>query len=210
MEALVGEIREARRALGLSLAAVAAEVGISAATLSRIERRLVPDVSFVLLVQLCEVVGLEASTRAYPGGRPLRDDRHAALLDRFREKLHSTLRWRTEVPMPRIGDKRAWDGTVTGADWYVGVEAELNPIDGQALLRRLQLKKRDGEADGVILLLPDTRQTRQFRREYADLLAGDFAVSGPRALELLAAGVQPPGGAVVVLSARPRKADHAA
>jgi hypothetical protein len=57
---------------------------------------------------------------------------------------------------------------IRGDGWRFGVEAEMNPIDGQAILRRLALKRRDGLVDGVILLLPDTHQSRQFRREFAE------------------------------------------
>jgi hypothetical protein len=121
------------------------------------------------------------------------------LLEKLRAGLHPRLRWRTEVPLPIPGDKRAWDGTISGPGWFYGVEAETNPIDGQASLRRIQLKVRDAHADGVVLLLPDTRQSREFRRQFADLLAADFPVNGRRAVELLAAGVDPGGSAIVVL-----------
>jgi transcriptional regulator with XRE-family HTH domain len=193
------EIRSNRRSLGLSLADVAAQVGTSASTLSRVERARVTGVSVVLLARLLAVVGLELSARAYPGGSPLRDARHAAILDRFRAALHRDLHWRTEVPLPIPGDKRAWDGSVSGQGWSYGVEAELNPLDGQAVSRRLQLKRRDGRMNGVIVLLPDTRSTRTFRRAFTTLLAEDFPVSGRRAMELLAAGADPGGSAIVVL-----------
>jgi transcriptional regulator with XRE-family HTH domain len=197
--ALCREIRLARRSIGLSLAAVAHEVDISVATLSRIERGLVPAVSLTLLAQLCEVVGLELSAKAYPGGRPLRDARQAGQLEKLRAMIHASLRWRTEVPLPIQGDKRAWDGGIFGPGWFYGVEAEMNPIDGQQVCRRIQLKLRDSRASGVILLMPDTRQTRRFRREFAGLLAQDYPVPGKRARELLAAGVAPGGSAIVIL-----------
>jgi hypothetical protein len=105
------------------------------------------------------------------------------------------------VPLPRPGDQRAWDGTITPADqrWRYGVEAETHPSDGQAQMRRLALKRRDGQVDGVILLLPDTRTTRAFVREFGPLVARDFPQSGPNALRRLAAGEDPGGSAVVVL-----------
>ncbi|HUG49291.1 MAG TPA: helix-turn-helix domain-containing protein [Candidatus Limnocylindria bacterium] len=193
------EIRLARRSLGSSQRLVAQAAGISAPSLSRIERGKAPGVGLVLLARLCEVVGLELSARAYPGGRPVRDSRHAKLLTRFRSLLHRALGWGTEVPLPQQGDQRAWDGMVSGNGWRYGTEAELNPIDGQALVRRVNLKRRDGRVDGVLLLLPDTRQTRQFRREFAGLLGEEFPVPGNRALELLSAGADPGGSAVIVL-----------
>lgn len=200
MVAAIGrDIRLARRTLSLSVRAVAAQAGISASEESRLERGQAPWASLVLLSRVCAIVGLDLHARTYPGGRPLREARHARLLDRLRQHLHRSLRWQTEAPLPIQRDQRAWDGMIGGEAWRYGVECELNPLDGQAVLRRLQLKRRDGAVDGVILLLPDTRQTRLFRREFAELLAHDFPVSGRRALELLAAGVDPGGSAIVVL-----------
>ncbi|CAN5756453.1 hypothetical protein BH24CHL5_BH24CHL5_00330 [soil metagenome] len=193
------EIRLARRGHGLSLKQVGQTVGISASELSRIERGLAEWAPLVGLAQLCAVVGLDLSARAYPGGSPIRDARHAALLNRLRTTLHPGLRWSTEVPLPNPADQRAWDAMISGDGWRYGTEAELNPIDGQALIRRLTLKRRDGGVDGVILLLSDTRQSRIFRREMADLLATDFPVSGGIALARLQAGAAPGGSAIVVL-----------
>ena len=197
---LIGaEIRLARRRLGLSIQFVAQDVGISRAELSRIERARAEWVSLVVLARICSVVGLDLVARAYPGGSPIRDARHGRLLGRFKAMLYHSLGWGTEVPPPNPGDQRALDALVRGDGWRYGVEAELNPIDGQALLRRLSLKQRDGLVDGVILLLPDTRQTRLFRREFADLLAGEFPVSGGRAQKRLAAGLDPGGNAILVI-----------
>lgn len=169
------------------------------AELSRIERGLAGWASVVVLSQLCAVVGLDLAARAYPGGAPLRDARHGRLLSKLKAAISSALRWAIEVPLPNPGDQRAWDAVVRGGAWRYGIEAELNPIDGQALLRRLTLKERDGMVDGVILLMPDTRQTRLFRREFADLLAVQFPVRGAIALSRLAAGDDPGGSAIVVL-----------
>jgi len=117
----------------------------------------------------------------------------------LRSRLHALLRWAKAVPLPNPGDQRAWDALLSGPDWRYGVEAEMNPTDGQALLRRLHAKQRDGLVDGVILLLPDTRQTRLFRAEYADQLALAFPVPPRTALGRLTAGQDPGGNALVVL-----------
>jgi hypothetical protein len=66
-------------------------------------------------------------------------------------------------------------------------------------LRRIHLKERDSGVNGVILVLPDTRQSRLFRHHFADLLAADFPVPGRRSLELLGAAADPGGSSVVVL-----------
>ena len=193
------EIRRARRSLGLSLKAVAAEARLSVAELSRIERGLVPGVSLVRLAQLCAIVGLDLAARAYPGGVPIRDARHNRVLARFHDQIHPGLGWAHEVPLPIPGDQRAWDALIRGEGWRYGVECELNPIDGQALLRKLGLKQKEGSVTGLILLMPDTRQTRMFKREYAEALRSMLPVAGSLALKRLAAGTDPGGSAMITL-----------
>ena len=193
------EVRLARRGRGLSLDRVAKEARLSVAELSRIERALVPGVGLVTLARLCAVVGLDLSARAYPGGSPIRDSRHARLLDKLRRLLHLALGWALEVPLPNLGDQRAWDALIRGDGWRYGVEAELNPLDGQALIRRLNLKQKEGGVDGVILLMPDTRQTRQFRREFAGDLQTAFPIPARLALVRLANGLDPGGNAIIIV-----------
>ena len=55
---------------------------------TRIERGETASVSLLRLAELCAVVGLDLSARAYPGGRPLSDARHARQLDTFIETLN--------------------------------------------------------------------------------------------------------------------------
>jgi transcriptional regulator with XRE-family HTH domain len=193
------EIRSARLDRALSLRAVGRATGQSHSTVSRIERGLAPHVTLLQLSRLSAVVGLELSVRCFPGGQPIRDAAQVALLARFKGRLHSSITWAAEVPLPRPGDPRAWDALLTGTGWRFGVEAETAPRDGQALARRLELKRRDGEVDGVILALPNTRRTRLFLREFAMTVADNFPVAGERALELLGAGVSPGASAVVVV-----------
>jgi transcriptional regulator with XRE-family HTH domain len=180
--------------------AVAKAVGVSESWISKVERALVVNVGVALLARVAAVVGLDLSLRLYPGGQPIRDARQASLLERLRRELNVVLRWRTEVPLPNPGDQRAWDGMVFGPAnvWRFGVEAETAPTDGQALVRRLALKARDAGVDGVLLLLPDTRQSRAFRREFGGLLKEDFPVAGSLALERLRAGESPGGSAMIV------------
>ena len=191
------EIRLARQRAGLSLDVVARAAGISGVEVSRIERARAEWVSLLTLARLCSIVGLDLAARAYPGSSPLRDARHHRVLRRFHERIHPALGWALEVPLPNPGDQRAWDALIRGDGWRYGVECEMNPVDGQAALRRLTLKQRDGMVDGVILLLPDTRQTRLFKREFAAALNDMFPVSGSRALARLAAGKDPGGSAII-------------
>ncbi|MEW5989892.1 MAG: helix-turn-helix transcriptional regulator [Chloroflexota bacterium] len=194
-----GELRDGRLDRGLSIDAASAAAGISNAEWSRIERHRSPRVPLVTLVRCGAVVGLDVSVRLFPGGPPVRDAAHLALLGVLRERLHPSLRWATEVPLPIAGDQRAWDATITGPNWTVGVEAETRPRDAQALHRRLGLKLRDARASSMILLLRDSRATRVFLREAADEIMPSFPVAGRRALGLLGAGISPGGSSIVMV-----------
>lgn len=196
------EIRDARRQHGLAQGTVGRAVGVTGPSVSRIERGLFNRVSVEQLARIMAVVGLELSARAYPAGEPLRDAAHAALLADFSARIHRSLRVTLEVPLPIPGDQRAWDALVRGSDFRVAVEAETVPRDAQALIRRISLKARDSDIDSVILLVRDTERTRRFLRESGPLLAAQFPMPGRRALELLAAGAAPGGGAVVMLPKR--------
>ena len=81
----------------------------------------------------------------------------------------------------------------------MGIEAEMRPLDLQALERRLALKQRDGGVDHVALLLPNTPDNRRFVRANEAALRHRFPLAGARAVELLAAGVEPPGDALILL-----------
>lgn len=198
------ELRAARLRLGLSLAVVAGAAEISPGELSRIERALAPWVSVLTVARLAAVLGLDLAARLYPGGPPIRDAPQISLLDDFAVDISAVLRWDTEVPLPIAGDPRAWDGMVRGADWRFGVEAETSPRDAQALVRRLQLKQRDGSVDGVILLVRDTRQSRAF----LDLATPELAAFLPHrthaVMAALRRGSRPPGNGIVVVARRRR------
>jgi transcriptional regulator with XRE-family HTH domain len=196
---LGAELRDARVDRGLTVDGVALAAGISNASVSRIERGLSPRVPLTTLAMVAAIVGLDIAVRTYPGATPIRDAAHVSLLDALRDHLHKSLRWATEVPLPIRGDQRAWDALITGADWRVGVEAETRPRDAQSLIRRLNQKLRDGEVDSVLLILRDTRATREFLREVADELAVAFPIQGSRPLELLRAGVRPSGNVTALI-----------
>jgi transcriptional regulator with XRE-family HTH domain len=193
------EIREARIAAGISQGVVGRGAGISHAQVSRVERGLVRSTSVSVLARLSEAVGLELSIRTYPGGDPIRDAGHIRLLDRFRRSLHSSLRWRTEVPMPQAGDRRAWDAVISGSGWSVAVEAETRLSDVQARTRRLELKRRDGGIDRLILLLADTRANRSALSIARPGLAEVFPGTQAAILAALARGEEPSAGGILIL-----------
>jgi hypothetical protein len=117
-------------------------------------------------------------------------------------RLHPSLRWRTEVPLPREGDLRAWDAEISGRDprpWRARIEAETRITDGQALERKLGLKVRDDPGGHLILLVADTRANRQ---ALATLDAGLRALMPRSTRDILAPlgrGGEPPGSGIVIL-----------
>ena len=192
------ELRLARVGRGLTIAVVGRAIGISTAEVSRIERSRSPRVPFITLARLAAAVGLELSARLYPGGTPIRDAAQTSLLSDFASGLDASLRWDTEVPLPIPGDPRAWNGMIRGVGWRFGVEAESSPRDGQALARRLQLKWRDGDVGGVILLVRDTRQTRLFLEAAEPQLRGFLPLRSREILRAVRRGERPDSGIVVV------------
>jgi transcriptional regulator with XRE-family HTH domain len=203
---VASEFGAARRNAGLSQEEVAHAVGVSRAQYGRIELGLSPEVAVAAVARIAAVLGLDTSLKLYPTAEPIRDAAHAALLERLHAHCHASLRWQTEVPLPRPGDLRAWDAMIRGFRTPEGrggirgaVEAETRPTDAQALDRKLALKERDGGVDWLILLLADTRHNRSFLHGPATTLRARFPMDGRRALELLAAGVDPGSNAIIVL-----------
>lgn len=198
--ATVGEeIRVARIALGLSQGKVGEAVGLSHTLVGRIERGQHPAVSLMNLFRISSVVGLDLSVRVFPGGAPLRDGAHIALIDRFRSRLHPDLRCMTEVAIPIEGDQRAWDAMVVGREERTAVEAETRLSDAQALLRRIALKQRDSHVARVILLLNDTSSNRAAVRAAHAILRDTFPIPARAAMAAFAAGNHPTGSALVFL-----------
>jgi DNA-binding XRE family transcriptional regulator len=193
------EIREARRAAGLSQTSIGRKVGLSHTHVSRVERGLVPSASVWVLGRMCRTVGLELAVRAYPGGDPIRDIAQVRLLERFRARLHPGLRWRTEVPLPIPGDRRAWDAVIGGAGWSLPVEAETRVTDAQALVRRIGLKARDGGFERVTLVLADTRANRAALQAARVEFEQAFPIKQAVVLHALGRGDDPGHSGIVLL-----------
>jgi hypothetical protein len=144
-------------------------------------------------------VGLDLPLRVFPAGEPIRDKAQVDLLGRLRVRLAPNLTWRTEVPLPIPGDRRAWDAVIGGRGWAVMVDAESRLYDVQALTRRIALKSRDGGATIVVLLVADTRHNRSVLRLARADLAAVFPLRDRDVLEALEAGVRPAASGIVVL-----------
>jgi transcriptional regulator with XRE-family HTH domain len=196
---VVDDIRAARVGAGLSQEDVGEAVGVSQSRVSRRDRGATEHPPVDLLAAVCAVVGQELASKAYPSGDPLRDRAHEALLGKLRTVLHPSLRLRTEQPLPIPGDLRAWDGTIAGRGWFCHVEAETAITDGQALLRRLSLKARDGGRGGVLLLVSDTRSNRDALHTLRPSLMATLPLGTRAILGALRSGKEPADGGVVVM-----------
>jgi len=197
------EFHATRSNAGLAQSVVALAAGLSQSEYGRVERGVSPEVSLRTIARIAAALGLDVSLRFYPTADAVRDAGHVKLIGRLAERCHRSLRIATEVPFPRPGDLRAWDAVISGhgahGRWRCAIEAETRPTDVQALERKLALKQRDGGVDGLILLLSDTRHNRAFVDGSTASLRGRFPVDGRRVLELLGAGVDPGGNAIVLL-----------
>lgn len=199
-ELVLRELRTARIVRNLGGAAVAHALGISPAQYSRLERGRTTGLSIERACVALDAVGMDLVVKAYPGGPPIRDRAHTALLDRLRARSHPTIRLLTEVGMPIAGDRRAWDLVAVGAGWRHGFEAETRVRDHQALVRRIGLKARDsGGIRGVSLLLLDSRHNRDYVSMHAATLAEAFPIPSSVALAALRSGVDPGAGSVILL-----------
>jgi len=199
------EFRDARVAAGLSQGRVASAIGISPSEVGRIERGEARWVSIDTIARHGAAVGLDVRARAYPGGTPLRDGAHVALLGAFRDLLNRSLTFRTEVPLATPGDLRAWDGIVGGAGDPIGVEAEMRIRDWQRLERRLALKQRDGGVTRIVLLVADTRTNRVALAAAGAALGVSFPVSAQAAIAAIKEGRDPGGSSMILLPVPARR-----
>lgn len=194
---LASEIRLARINAGLSLRDVGRAAGLDHARIWRFERNRITDLRLEDLGAIAAIVGLDLSLRAFPGGDPIRDVAHARLLERLRRELHPSLRWRTEVPLPGPGEQRAWDAVIGRDGWRVGVEAETAIRDVQGLERRLEVKRRDGAVDHLVLLVADTRRNRDAIRD-APAAFRSLPLGSRDVLASIRMGREPAGSGIVI------------
>jgi hypothetical protein len=173
-------------------------VGISHTQLRRIESGTAPHVDLDLLARIASVLGHELSVGVHPIGLPVRDKAHILLLRRFAARLHKSIRWRTEVPIPIPGDRRSADGVAEAHGFDAAVEAETRIHDVQAVGRGLRAKQRDLGAKRAILLLADTRHNRAVISTVPELVDA-FPIPARACMAALARGEDPGGDCLVIL-----------
>ena len=192
------DIRRHRVGAGLSLRAVAAAAGVDHVQLWKLEHGRRSGLDIEAIAAIGAVVGLDVRLRAYPAGDAIRDAGQQRLLERLRARLHPSLRWSTEVPLPIDGDLRAWDAVIRRDGWRIVVEAETALDDLQALERKLALKLRDGGEKRLILLVADTEGNRRALAAAPGAFAG-LNASTRTILAALSIGRDPVAGGIVIL-----------
>ncbi|HEY6571171.1 MAG TPA: helix-turn-helix transcriptional regulator, partial [Candidatus Limnocylindrales bacterium] len=128
---VVGDLRSTRLALGLTQEQVANAAGVSRSYVGRLERDEIKQPGINSIASVAAALGLRLRLALYPEGEPIRDRVQLRLLGAFRARLHPSLGWRTEVPLPIQGDRRAWDAVVIAHDGWTAIEAisRLGAVD---------------------------------------------------------------------------------
>lgn len=167
----------------------------------RIENGHAPGLTIDEINRVAAALGLTPSLRMYPGGSPVRDAGQATRLLRFLAPVTAPLRYRLEVSLPSVADRfeqRAWDAVLFGDGTRTAIELEMRLRDVQALIRRVDLKRRDDPTESFLLLIADTRTNRRVLAEYAGLFLDLPRLKPSRVMAALKAGQHPPTGLVLV------------
>lgn len=196
------EVRDARRAAGLTQGRLASRAGISQPMISRIERgALAPDLRSMAL--LARGVGQQLSVRLYPAdGIRLRDSGQLGLAEVIRAAAHPSWRVSLEVPVAPRPDRRAADMVLAGADAVVLVEIERGLRDLQAQLRAAQLKRvalaeRLGRQVRLVLAIPDSAAARQAVAPHTAVLRSAMPVTSRAAWAAIRSGAPLNGDALL-------------
>jgi transcriptional regulator with XRE-family HTH domain len=190
------EFRARRLEVGLSQSEVAASVGISRPSYTRIESGKFEALPVLTAAKVAAALGLELSVRVFPGANPLPGAAHGARLMSVLRCVAAPLTFRTEVPLPQRPDRpfeqRAWDAVVFGLGRRTGFEMEMRVRDAQALERRTNNKRRDDPVDSFVLLLADTRNNRRVLAENHQLFPGMARLTSREVVRILKSGQHPP------------------
>ena len=196
---LIGaEIRNGRRASGVSQGALGAMVDLSDSEAARVEQGIAPWLSIVHASELLSAVGLQLWANTFPAGPPIRDAGHLRLLADFEARLPPSVSCQREWPIPGDRDRRAVDLVLLGLPGRIGVEAEMVLSDIQALERDINLKQRDAQLERMILLVRGSKRNRDILRA-AEALRRAFPMQTRGVLAALATGRDPGANGLVIL-----------
>ena len=167
----------------------------------QIENGHIPKLTILEINRVASVLGLTPSLRVYPAGAPIRDAGQATRLLRFLTSVAPPLRYRLEAPLPNVEDRfeqRAWDAVLFGGGAKTAIELEMRIRDVQALIRRIDLKRRDDPTESFLLLVADTRTNRRVLAEFAGLFVNLPRLRPSQVHAALRAGNHPPTGLLLV------------
>lgn len=190
------ELRLARIRAGLSQKAVARAAGCSAATISRVERGLVRDLTLRHVARHSAVVGLALRADVLPTGVPIRDAGQLKVINRLAAHIGSPFVWILEMP---IGphDLRAFDAGAIAPGCKVAFDVWSRVRDVQAQARLSQRKAVDAQVDRLILVFGDTVANRRALRQTGEALRRAFPLTGRQVLAALRAGQDPGANGMV-------------
>ncbi len=174
---------------------------MSRAHYGRIESGNVEKLTLLETNRIAAILGLNPSVRLYPAGAPIRDAGHADRLQRFIAPIAKPMKCRLEVPLPVIEGRpelRAWDVVIFGEGQRTAIELEMRLRDVQAVIRRIDLKRRDDPTEHFLLLIADTRTNRLVLAEYAGLFV-DWPRLKPSAVRRALEAGQHPGTGIVLV-----------
>ena len=186
--------------LGLSQATVARAAGLSRSAYARIERGEVRSPSAGDLWAIAAVLGLGLRLALYPAGSPVHDSVQLPMLELAQGLVAASVPWRTEVVLPVVGDKRAWDAVAMTPDGWTAFEAisKLGAVD--ATIRRANEKHRDDpRVVRVVLVINDTARNREAMRGGAAALRSDFPLNTHEVRRALRSGVHPPLNGILMV-----------
>lgn len=204
MKELVADLRASRMSLGLSQQEIARAAGVSRDLVGRLEREELDRLPFGDLAAVASTLGLDVRIGAWPAGDPIRDHVQLGLLEAFRCRLHPSLSWRAEVPLPIQGDRRAWDAIVGTPDGLVGVEGLSRIGAADATIRRTNLKLADDpRVSHAVLVVNDTTRNRSALRAALGTIRADYPLQSREVLTELARGHAPRLNGIVLLRIPP-------
>jgi transcriptional regulator with XRE-family HTH domain len=197
---LLRDLRQTRLDLGLSQARVAQSAGMSRPALARLERGRLDAVDPIELAAVAAVLGLDVRVNAYPAGDPLRDAVSVRLFEALRRRAHPSIAWRTELPLPASGDRRAWDAVAISQDGWTGIECISRFGAADATIRRANSKlAEDPRISRLVLVVNDTTRNRSALAAALLTVRAGFPLQTREVLAALEAGRTPPLNGIVLL-----------
>lgn len=184
------ELRQARLNAGLTQRVVARPLGCSTATVSRVERGLVRNVTIGHLSRHAAVLGLALRADVLPTGIPLRDAGQLTVINRLAPLVGNPFVWILEMPVGPH-DLRAFDAGAIAPGCKVAFDVWARVRNVEAQVRLSQRKAVDAGIDRLILVFGDTRTNRQAVRAAGVALRRAFPLSTRQVLAALGDGRDP-------------------